>query len=320
MPETTTSIVEFQLGKTWRFSMIGSSKSVNTLGIPDFIIEGREFLEWASEMDAKVGNNNWLERSIVKLEKIRACGDDEARELFEKLYDDPVVRSNNLTDMIHLRFIRKHIGMQDPDILKKKLSEVLRGGDSIRNEVAYDTRARDARFELSICARLNSFDIRTRLADPNPDMISIWRRKRIAVEAKRVFSGERIEERIAGAHRQLRDRLDGSEFAMRIIYCDITRSLTSGTHHIKGKREAIFRDIELKLTEIGLRVQSQLVSRNALEVDFVVVWYQDFFEPTDEEFTLQGMTQCLAIDNPLLDTPRRRNSAKLIRKLSASGL
>ncbi|WP_143202404.1 hypothetical protein [Amycolatopsis sp. CB00013] len=292
----------------------------NALGLADLIKEGREFLAWATTVGAKAGSNNWLEKSIVKMEKILgAPSEAEAQRLFDQLYADPVVSQNNLSDMQHLRFIRNNVGVQDVKLLSRKLTEILRGPDSVREEQSKKTRPRDVRFELSICARHNSLGIPTVLADPNPDLFSTWGKQKIAIEAKRVFSGERIEERLTEAHRQLRDRPASTNADMRVIYCDITRSFTSGTSHIQGRRDAVFRDLDRLLVDERANVHELLAKRRAVEIDAVILWYQDYFEPGEEIYAIVGLTQALGIVNPVQPVGRRRNAERLLMELSPGG-
>jgi len=267
--------------------------------------EAREVIEWAKSIGVVLPkNNNWAERALNKLEPIAAQLDlKEQKKEFERHYSDPVEAQNNIADLTHLLFIRQNVGNQDIGILRKKLSLVMVGPDSVRQETAKNTKSRDARFELSICAQLNHTRFHAVLHEPNPDVMATRKKIRAAIECKRIFSEKRLEKQINEGIHQLRTREGNKESDQRIVFCDMTRAITSGMGHLHGDRQAVVDDLVKELNKWAEKIMGMFMHRHVTGIDAVVLVYQDYIESNSSEHRLTAVTQQVAVINP--NSPRR---------------
>lgn len=296
--------------------------------VPELVEDAKEVLEWAKALGVRIGNDNWIQHIINKMERILVePSEEEKRKRFLRLYSNPIESQNNIADMVHLGFMRRHIGEQDNKILCAKLFLALRGADSVRQETPANTKSRDARYELSMCARLNERGYSSNLAEPNPD---IWvKRKNIkaAIECKRVYSSQGIERRLIEGWKQLRNRpaINGAD--LHVIFCDITRAFTDGQKHLQGLADDVLKELQGKLYQQSTDIIKLLERNCASEVDAVVLTYQDYIEPVQSDYVLRGITQQLVIINSgrwrnggvMVPRQRRRLALKFFKNLDHKG-
>lgn len=289
--------------------------------LPQLLKNSQDFLKWANEVEAHVGTGNWVELSVRKMEAILAePSDSQKRKLVEGLYGELVENQHNVSDLIHLNFMHQNIGVQNGEMLKLKLSDALKGASSIRTERPEKTQPRDTMFELSICARLNERGFFTLLYDPNPDLIAYYRNQHLAIEFKRVFSSKRIDDQIISAHEQLRDRSISQRTDYRVIFLDVTRTFTQGRLHLQGERVKIIQELAKGLEKSAEPIMRLMERYNmSSSVDAVVLIFQDYAEPTEDEYVLLGITQSLIIINPMHGRTRRRKLMYLLRRLDPKG-
>lgn len=270
---------------------------------------------WARYLGVRLPiNNNWAEKALNKLEVISGLEGDQQYKEFNRFYRNPIDAQNNISDLKHLHFIKRNIGDQNPSLLKEKLSLSMTGPDSIRQESRNNTRSRDARFELSICAQLNSMGFNALLCHPNPDILATRKKIRAAIECKRIFSETRLIKQIDAAAHQLKIRKGNQEADLRLIFCDMTRALTSGNSHLNGELPSIIPDLTAELNCWSQKIMQELLRRQIRSIDAVVLVYQDYIESNKPEYRLTAITQQSVIISPNSSRPLRRKAARLALK------
>ncbi|HUB94076.1 MAG TPA: hypothetical protein VMB52_06255 [Verrucomicrobiae bacterium] len=296
--------------------------------VPELINDAKEVLDWAKQLGANVPDDNWIKHTINRGERMLAePTEKKRRELFRQFYSNPIESQNNISDLIHLGFMRRHLGEQSPDVLKDKLTLAMRGADSVKQETAANTKYRDTRFELSVCARLNERGYTAVLAEPNPDIFAVRKKLRAAIECKRIFSQQGIDKRILEAWKQLKERPGNQHADLRVIYCDVTRAFTEGNKHLQGDMSAVLTGLETKMYQLGENILKLLGRNGASEVDAVVLVYQDYIEPIHNQYVLRGITQHLVVINagqwpnhvPMVSRKRRRLALHFFKKLDKKG-
>ncbi len=214
----------------------------------------------------------------------------------------------------------QNLGPQNEKVLSSKLNEILKGPTSTRSETSDNAHARNIRFELGVAARLNSLGIPSQLKEPNPDIESRWKGKRVAIECKRLYTSDKLTERIEEAESQLRNRPNSKAAALKMIFVDMTRIVTKGKLHAHGDRSEVMRAIVDAQRAIAHDVAIMMAERNMRDIDAIVLVYQDFIEPLADEYMILGVTQSAVILNDLQIRRRRRLMSNMARKLGPDAL
>lgn len=281
--------------------------------ITDLLSDGREFLEWARKCGARVGGGNWVEQAVKDAETIlQAPPDRKVREL-QKRFTSLDLSEEAISDLVHLRYAHQHIGDQDAALLKNKLTLALKGKSSLSREKPGDTKSRDIRFELSVCARLNAIGIETRMTDPNPDLRGIWRKRVVDVECKRVQNAARVSERISEAFDQLAKL--GESAHVKVVCCDVTRAIDPSIARRGQPIRGTVSAVDQALLTLGGSVMQLMTIDMADHVDAVILYWQHYAVPAAQDYTLVGVTHTLVVENPLAQRRRRRVIEKLGKKL-----
>jgi len=142
----------------------------------------------------------------------------------------------------------------------------------------------------------------------------------MALECKRIFTAKSIDTHLHDAYKQLRDRSTSQKADMRVICLDITRAFTAGRLHLQGERHAVIDELVTKLQAEGLRVQRLMDVQGMYAVDAIILYFQDYIEPTSTDaYTIAALTQSLVVINPLQKRSRRRKIMFTLRGLDPKG-
>jgi hypothetical protein len=289
--------------------------------LEEMLLKARSLLEWAKDLGVPVGRGNWLEISIGKMEKILAEPSmSKRRKLAQKFYNELVDSQHNVSDLSHIIFVYEHIGPQDREILKDKMTKALGGAQNVRDELPSNTQPRDTLFELSVCARFNSMGFFALLCEPNPDVMAYRRKSHIAIECKRVFTSKSIDTQLSEANKQLSERKASKKADLRVICVDVTRAFTGGTGHLQGDRQEVIDELVLILQKEGSRVMELMDVKAMYAVDAIILYFQDYIEPTGQDvYSIAAITQSLVVINPLHKRSRRKKAVFTLKRLDPKG-
>ncbi|MFA5894421.1 MAG: hypothetical protein WC851_01430 [Candidatus Shapirobacteria bacterium] len=145
----------------------------------------------------------------------------------------------SLNEIMELDNILKNINpnRQDGRILKSKFEILLSGPLLPTEENNKNNQPRNALFELSLLADMESRGFYCKLYDPNPDIVVQANGKSYCIECKRIFSNNGLDRAINDAKNQLVKTLYIHKKSRGIIAISITRAFTNGSKNIKTPNE-----------------------------------------------------------------------------------
>ncbi|RJQ38645.1 hypothetical protein C4559_00880 [Candidatus Microgenomates bacterium] len=93
---------------------------------------------------------------------------------------------------------------QDKDLVKTKLSDLIKGTYLLSEETLENTKSRNTAFELGLFHYFQRKNLQSRLGNPNPDIMLTTNNFIYNIECKRPFLFESLEKNIKKALKQLR--------------------------------------------------------------------------------------------------------------------
>ena len=281
----------------------------NIRKISVLIPEANEFLLWASSMGAKVSSENWIIRTIRGYEKLESSSEEDFQHKYTNIFPNTGELQYNLVDFLHLGQIMTNIGDQDKSLLAEKLTDLVKGPNSLLEESPSNnnTKSRNIRFELFVAATMNAHGYTAVLTDPNPDILLKRQGKSAGVECKRAYSYKSLFPLINEANSQFEKRAGNKFLNANILAFDVTRTITEGTFHLSGDPIIASKNAAELLHELSKEIINQFRLGKYRNIDIVMLYYIDHVQPdSTQAFTIHGLTQTHVFDNPKALRKRRR--------------
>jgi hypothetical protein len=221
----------------------------------------------------------------------------------------------NISEIIELSKLQKFLDTQDTKILKEKLQKVVVGQDSVLTETQGGSEARNTRFELSSCAALIELGYNAILTDLNPDIEIKERKRKVAIECKRVFNGtdENIIERLRDGIKQLEQRDGGRKYDFRLVMIDVTRVITGGEYHLNGPVEEAYPLLQSRLNA-KLHIIKKELKRSQL-LDAVIMVYSDHITEPGGGEVFSNVHQNDVVIGPHISPQREVELMRVLRKM-----
>lgn len=137
-----------------------ATEAKNLRSTSNLIPEAQAFLQWAATKGAKVPKENWVTRTIRGFTKVKYADDADIMRVYEKEFPITGELQYSLADLVHLGHIKDYIGDQNPKLLASKLTDIVRGPDSLLKETNTNNLSRNTRFELYVVEHLTRMDMK----------------------------------------------------------------------------------------------------------------------------------------------------------------
>ena len=198
----------------------------------------------------KQKNNRWIEayKLVHELENARSAGSIEA-------IDGEVLGRMRfaLVDLNNLEVILDQFRNEGSQVFKEKFQSMLGGSNNPMDETSVASRARDAQFELFMCARFREVGLAARLGQVHPDILVTVNGHEYGFECKRIFNFNQgaVQKNIEKAIAQLVNHFLDDDYSKRglPLLC-IDRYITGGdkimlAHDEAAARGELDRQIEI---------------------------------------------------------------------------
>lgn len=207
-----------------------------------------------SLLDIKQKNNRWIEayRLVKELEDARTSNNIDAID-GEKMGRMRFA----LVDLDNLELILDQFKDEDSQVFKEKFQCMLGGSNNPTDETSTSSRARDAQFELAMCARFREEGLDAKLGHVHPDIIVTINNHTYGFECKRIFNSNQgaVQKNIEKAIDQLVDHFLDEDYSKRglPLLC-IDRYVTGGdkillAHDADTARKELGNQIEIFVRE-----------------------------------------------------------------------
>jgi len=180
----------------------------------------------------------------VSGERVTGLGLDE-----QPLYLTALVESAELGETAD------YLATCDPDILRPKLRDILRGPPLPIEEDSTSNHARNIMFELSLAAKFDRVGVRAHLSE-HPDLWIEVGGKKLLVECKRPFARRAVKDRLSDARRQLDRRFPNEPAGTRgLIALSLSKVINRGDKVLEYSSEpagrlALEKELENMVVEL----------------------------------------------------------------------
>lgn len=201
-----------------------------------------DFERLISKFGLKMEPDTWLSRAFIIIERLSRFYDhrlfmiDPAgyRQFIDK--EDQVLFA--LHDVCLIENFSSLLQHEEGAFLKRKLQNILKLSP-LNLETETNVEARNTLWEFNFLARLKNSGINADLADPNPDIIASFSKRKYFIQCKRCFSNSprSLRRNIKDAVNQLEKDLQNNSTAFGIIALSLEFPITNGQLMLKASTE-----------------------------------------------------------------------------------
>lgn len=174
---------------------------------------------------------------LVTFARLRRQGIAVGRSVEDELQKGGLYYIVALAESAELGDILPFLRTCDPDVIRPKLRDVLRGPVLPTDEDAESNQSRNTLFELNIAARLHGVGFLPVVGE-HPDVACTVNGMELFFECKRPFSPSRVSKNINKAAKQLKSDLAGHPGARGVIAISLSKVLNAGDKLYAFDREA----------------------------------------------------------------------------------
>lgn len=236
-------------------------------------------LEFCRSIDLETDESRFAEYRerldhLIRVVRLRRQDITLGRSVEQELREEGLHYIITLTESTELSDILPFLRTCDPDVIRLKLRNVLRGPVLPTDEDADSNLSRNILFEVNLAAKLHRAGF-TPVVGEHPDIACEVDGKWLYFECKRPFSPGKISKLISKAAKQLKSHLAGRPGARGVIAMSLSKVMNAGDrlytfdHEVDGRRG--LADALTKAARTFRRAEEKLVGSKIVGMIYHVI-------------------------------------------------